>query len=273
MQARTILISAALVLVAAGCAQGDREPDVVAGFYPLAWAAEQIGGAGLDVVDLTPPGAEPHDLEPRPSDVGLIRDAGLVLYVRGFQPALDRALEQRDGPSLDAGGGAARTDPHVWLDPHRFATVARAIGAELDRTEAAERLARRLGALDREFSNGLAICERREIVTSHAAFGRLAARYGLRQVSLAGVSPEAEPTPRSLEALVEAVRATAATTVFTEPLLSPRVAETVARETGAKTAVLDPVEALGPEQQKRGDDYVSIMRRNLATLRTALGCR
>ena len=273
MQTRTVLISAALVLVAAGCAQGDREPDVVAGFYPLAWAAEQIGGPALDIYDLTPPGAEPHDLEPRPSDVGLIRDAGLVLYVRGFQPALDRALADRDGPSLDVGGAGARTDPHVWLDPNRFAAVVRAIGAELDRKEAADRLARRLGALDREFSNGLASCERREIVTSHAAFGRLAARYGLRQVSLAGVSPEAEPTPRALEALVEAVSATHATTVFTEPLLSPRVAETVARETGAKTAVLDPVEALGPEQQKRGDDYVSIMRRNLAALRTALGCR
>ena len=163
-------------------------------------------------------------------------------------------------------------DPHVWLDPVRFSAIAAAIGAG-EAGERARDFVARLAALDREFRSGLERCERREIVTAHAAFGRLAARYDLRQISLAGLSPEAEPTPRELERLVEAVRATGATTVFTEPLVSPRVADTVARETGGRTAVLDPIEGLTEEQVARGDDYFSVMRRNLATLRVALGCR
>jgi zinc transport system substrate-binding protein len=273
MWARIVLIFA-LLGGATGCAlTGSAPADVVAGFYPLAWAAEEIGGPELRVVNLTPNGAEPHDLEPSARDVRRIREARLVLYVGGFQPALERALAGRDGPSLDVHAGQRGQDPHVWLDPVRFAGVVRVIGRELERPEQARELAQRLTALDRAYQSGLADCRRHEIVTSHAAFGYLAARYGLQQISLAGVSPEAEPTPQALRRLVEAVRATGATTVFTEPLVSRRVAETVARETGAHTAVLDPVEGLTSEQQRRGDDYLSIMRRNLAALRRALSCR
>jgi zinc transport system substrate-binding protein len=273
MPARIVLI---LVLLggATGCAlTGSARGGVVAGFYPLAWAAQEIGGPELGVVNLTPNGAEPHDLEPSARDVRRIREARLVLYVRGFQPALERALAGRDGPSLDVRAGEGGQDPHVWLDPARFAGIVRMIGGELGRPARAHALAGRLNALDREFRAGLADCRTHEIVTSHAAFGYLAARYGLRQVALSGLSPEAEPTPRALQRLVEAVRDTGATTVFTEPLVSPRVAETVARETGARTAVLDPVEGLTPSQQSRGEDYISIMRRNLAALRQALACR
>jgi zinc transport system substrate-binding protein len=272
MRARIVLIFAVLAL-ASGCSGGGDAADVVAGFYPLAWAAQQVGGPGLRVENLTPAGAEPHDLEPSARDVQRIRDARVVLYVRGFQPALERALEGRDGPSLDVRGGSAGQDPHVWLDPVRFAAIARSIARELGRTQAAGAVDERLSVLDRAFRAGLASCRRHEIVTSHAAFGYLAARYGLRQVSLAGLSPEAEPTPQALKRLVDTVRATGATTVFTEPLVSPRLAETVARETGARTAILDPIEGLTTEQQRRGDDYLSIMRRNLSALRQALSCR
>jgi zinc transport system substrate-binding protein len=262
-----------LLALAAGCSDEGSGADVVAGFYPLAWAARQIGGPELRVDDLTPAGAEPHDLEPSARDVQRIRDARLVLYIRGFQPALERALKGRDGPSLDVRAGSRGSDPHVWLDPVRFAAIVHSIGRELGRPRSADALARRLKALDRDFRAGLASCRRREVVTSHAAFGYLAARYGLHQVSLSGLSPEAEPTPRALQRLIEEVRKTGATTVFTEPLASPRVVETVARETGARTAVLDPVEGLTAEQRRRGDDYFSIMRRNLAALRQALSCR
>jgi zinc transport system substrate-binding protein len=275
MPARIILIFAALTVLAAGCSSesDDGRTDVVAGFYPLAYAAEQIGGAEVRVTNLTPAGVEPHDLEPTARDVEDLRDADLVLYARGLQPALERAVEGQEDRMLDVRAGDSGLDPHVWLDPIRFSSIARAIGGRVGRPEPARDFVARLAALDREFRSGLARCERREIVTAHAAFGRLAARYDLRQISLAGLSPEAEPTPRELERLVEAVRATGATTVFTEPLVSPRVADTVARETGARTAVLDPIEGLTEEQVARGDDYFLVMRRNLATLRVALGCR
>jgi zinc transport system substrate-binding protein len=132
---------------------------------------------------------------------------------------------------------------------------------------------RRVAKLNADYRAGLAHCERREIVTSHEAFGYLADRYGLKQIAITGISPEAEPTPRALEDVIEQVRESGATTIFFETLLSPRIAETVARETGARTAVLNPIEGLTEDELARGQNYFSVMRENLATLRKALGCR
>ena len=170
-------------------------------------------------------------------------------------------------------GGEENSDPHVWLDPMRFAALARRVAATLGRPTAADPLVARLGKLDREFRAGLAHCERRELVTSHAAFGYLARAYALEQVPLAGLAPEAEPSARDIEALVREVERSGATTVFFETLVSPRLAETVAREAGARTAVLDPLEGLTDDEVSAGDDYFSVMHANLAELRKALGCR
>jgi zinc transport system substrate-binding protein len=277
-------------LASAGCGGADdTEREVVAAFYPLAYVASQVTPEGTTVTDLTPPGAEPHDLELTPRDIGRLRDASLVVYVAGFQPAVDQALEDRSGPSLDAigvisgipapeeehagdDGRGGSIDPHVWLDPVRYAAVARAVAEELGRPQAADDVVSRLEALDSELRRGLARCERREIVTSHAAFGYLADRYGLEQVPLVGLAPEAEPSARDIEQLVGEVRASGATTVFFEPLVSPRLAETVAREAGVRTAVLDPIEGVTPAHADHGADYFTLMRDNLAALRRALGC-
>jgi zinc transport system substrate-binding protein len=259
----------------AGCAGSTNTGSsrIVAAFYPLAWAAERIGGGGIDVVNLTPPGAEPHDVELSPRDVEAIRDADLVLYAgSGFQPAVEDAVRDRSGPSFDVLGGRD-DDPHVWLDPVRFADVVGDIGRALGRPERANELAAELRALDEDYRRGLERCARRTLVTAHAAFGHLAARYGLRQLSLTGRSPEAEPGPRELERLVDEVRDSGVTTVFAEPLVAEGLAKTVARESGAAVAILDPVEGLTHERIEAGDDYLSVMRENLATLRKALGCR
>ena len=276
------MLAAALGATGCGEADGSGQRTVVAAFYPLAYAAEQVGD-GVQVTNLTPPGAEPHDLELSPRDVGRVRDAALVVYVGdGFQPSVERAVEDRQGPSLDvlaqadlaraSGDGGAR-DPHVWLDPIRYAAVARRIATELGDPAGADRLVGRLRALDARFRNGLERCKRRELVTSHAAFGYLAARYGLRQVPLVGLSPEAEPGPRDVQRLVDRVRATGATTVFAEPLASSALADTVARESGATTATLDPLEGLTSAEVDAGADYFTVMDANLAALRKALACR
>jgi zinc transport system substrate-binding protein len=159
----------------------------------------------------------------------------------------------------------------VWLDPVRYEQIAKRIGAVLDRPS--EPFVRRVAKLHADYRAGLARCERREIVTSHEAFGYLSDRYGLKQIAITGFSPEAEPTPRALEHVIEQVRESGATTVFFETLLSPRIAETVARETGARTAVLNPIEGLTEDELARGENYFTVMRENLATLRKALGCR
>jgi len=273
-----MMILAPLALAACGSkgGGGGGGKQVVAAFYPLAFAAEQIDPS-VSVENLTPPGAEPHDLEVSPSDVEKIRSADLVLLLgQGFQPQLEDAagtgkkvLLLLDTPGLNLRPG----DPHVWLDPSRYALLVRRMGSALGRPQAAERLIAKLHTLDREYRTGLAHCARKEIVTSHEAFGYLAQRYGLEQVAITGISPEAEPTPQKLADAIATVRRTHATTVFFETLVSPRLADTVARETGATTAVLNPIEGLTPEEQKGGADYFSLMRANLADLRQALGCR
>lgn len=252
---------------------------VVAAFYPLAYAAQELGGDTVSVSNLTRPGAEPHDLEVSPADVARVRAAALVLLLgHGFQPQLERAARGAGGTVLELldtkGLGRFRTgDPHVWLDPLRYALLVERIGAALHERPAAGRLVARLRALDRAYRAGLARCARREIVTSHAAFAYLARRYGLTQIAIEGVNPEAEPAPRDLARVIQAVRTKRATTVFFETLASPRLAQTVARETGARTAALDPIEGLSPAAVEAGADYFSVMRSNLAHLREGLGCR
>jgi zinc transport system substrate-binding protein len=272
------------VALSVGCGGGeaaDGRISVVAAFYPLAYAAEEIGGERVAVRNLTPPGAEPHDVELSARDVERIRSADVALYLgSGFQPAFERAVEGARGEAVDLLDELTLidrqddgVDPHVWLDPLRYADLARRVGEVLERPEPAALLAERLGALDAEFEHGLAECARREIVTSHSAFGYLADRYGLEQVAISGLTPEAEPTPRDLEQIVREVRKRSATTVFFEPLVSPRLAETVAREAGVRTAVLNPIEGLTKEELAGGKNYFSLMRTNLAALREALGCR
>jgi zinc transport system substrate-binding protein len=294
----TLTVAAALT----GCGGDDSESGaqqgtgVVAAFYPLAYAAEEIGGPGVDVVNLTPPGAEPHDLELSIRDVEQVRDADLVLYLSGFQPALERAVRDANGRTVDllegldllAGGAGheeeaeeeghageeeSEFDPHVWLDPVRYTQVADRIAAALEAAPGAEAFATELRELDADYERGLADCERHELVTSHAAFGYLADRYGLEQIAISGLTPEAEPTASELEHVVDQIREHGATTVFFETLVSPKLAETVARESGATTAALDPLEGLTEEALARGENYFSVMRRNLESLRRALGCR
>jgi zinc transport system substrate-binding protein len=290
MITRLVLILVCSVTLA-GCGSDSARDDapgsrharsVVAAFYPLAFLAERIGGETVEVRNLTPAGAEPHDVELSARDVETLRDADYVLYLGGdFQPAVEDAVDDADGRTVDVLSGLEllkgkhghETDPHIWLDPIRFAEAARQVGAALDRPEPAAALSRELRDLDLEFKRGLRRCKRREIVTSHAAFGYLAQRYGLEQIPVTGISPEAEPSARDLERVVSEVRRRGATTVFFETLVSPRVAETVAREAGARTAELNPIEGLSEDELAAGENYFSVMRANLAALRRALGCR
>jgi zinc transport system substrate-binding protein len=308
------LLTAALVIGAlTACGDdnasgaSDAKLNVVAAFYPLQFVAEKVGGDAVNVTNLAKPGAEPHDLELNADQVAQIADAKVVVYLKGFQPAVDEAVEQQGAdrafdvstavPLLDPPAGhdehegeeagakeeeheepAGGKDPHVWLDPTRLATIGEKVAERLgqaDPDRAADYTARAaafrsdLDALDKEYAAGLKTCERREIVTSHSAFGYLADRYDLEQIGITGLTPEDEPSPQRLAEVATEAREHKATTIFFETLVSPKVAETIASEVGAKTAVLDPIEGLQPGSS---DDYFSVMRNNLATLKPALGC-
>jgi zinc transport system substrate-binding protein len=287
-----VVMSAALVLALSGAVAtaAVSRVRVVASFYPLAWATRVVGGAGVRVSDLTPSGAEPHDLELTSGARDAIDDADLAVVLGGgFQPAVEDATGQRAGPTLavidslpKAVRVRARHDPHVWLDPVLMRSIVTAISSRLQRLDpghraryraAAGKLAGRLVDLDAEYRSGLASCARKLLVTAHEAFGWLARRYGLEQRGIAGIDPELEPAPDRLAELADLARREGVTTIFTEELVSSRVARTVAREAGGlRTKVLSPLESLSPTEHDRGDDYFDVMRANLAKLRTALGC-
>ena len=278
----TLTLTLALDACGASGTTGSTRPTAVAAFFPIAATMRALVGSRVAVRDLTPPGVEPHDLELTTRDLDAILDAKLVVVMgRGFQPAIERAARNRDGGAvfvldrLHSG-----SDPHVWLDPVTMRRVVQVLAASSTRalpTAGATiranraRLEGELDLLDREYRAGLARCDRRVIVTAHAAFGRLSEQYGLRQEAIAGISPEQEPDPRRLAELADLVRREHVTTVFTERLVSARVARTLAREAGVKTAVLDPIES--PRGVTTFAGYLSSMRANLTALRHALGCR
>lgn len=290
--ARRAVATAVALAVAGGCASGATGPTaggrpvIVTSLFPIAAVIERIGGPAVAVRDLAPPGVEPHDLELTSTQLDAILDASLAVVMgKDFQPSIETGAARRDGPTvrvLDRLGGAVHgTDPHVWLDPALLARVVRelapAVAATVPRAQRvaihrrAEATARELEALDAEYRAGLRTCDRDVIVSAHDAFGYLARRYDVRVEAIAGISPEQEPDPQRLAELAELVQRDHVTTVFTEELVSPRVARTLAREAGVRTAVLDPIES--PVRGKGFAGYLAAMRANLRVLRPALGCR
>ena len=271
--------------------------DVTVGFYPYEFVAQRVGGDDVSVTNLTSPGGEPHDLELSPRQVAALQETHLVLYSQGFQPAVDEAVEQsasdrsldvlttvelREGAheehDEDEGEEHADegADPHVWLDPVRLSTIAGAVADRLgelsperagDFERRAQELSAELKQLDGELQRGLADCTRTQLVTSHDAFGYLADAYGLEQVPLSGLSPEDEASPKRLAEVARYAKEQGVTTIFFEELVSPKVAESLAREVGATATALNPLE--GPPAD---GDYLTEMRANLETLRTGLGC-
>lgn len=286
-----VALPLALPLALGGCsALGDDSEDglqVAAAFYPLQYAASRVAGDLADVDNLTLPGKEPHDLELTVSETAQIVEADLVVYEQGFQPAVDDGIDQNaEGTVLDVTAVAdllssdeGDPDPHFWQDPLRMAAVGDALAeelAEIDpghaddfRANAAD-LRADLETLDAEYAEGLADCDRDTVVVSHDAFGYLA-KYGLDLAPVAGLSPDAEPTPADLADLQQLIDEEGITTVFSETLGSPRFTRPLAEDLGLRSEVLDPLEGLAGADDST--DYLSLMRDNLAALQQANGCR
>ncbi|MFD5374250.1 metal ABC transporter substrate-binding protein [Streptomyces griseoincarnatus] len=286
--------------------------DVVASFYPMAFLAERIGGEHVHVTSLTQPGQEPHDLEISARQTAQLEEADAALYLKGLQPSVDEAIGQSpiatkiDAAELtaleehgtEAGHGEEHGDehghedehghdhdheggdPHIWLDPVKYAEVAEGVGKAFQKADpdhAADyrkntaTLVKDLEALDEKFRTGLANRTTDVFVTSHAAFGYLAERYGLTEEAISGLDPDTEPSGARVKELQKIAKDDGVTTVFYETLVSDKTAKTLAGDTGLKTDVLDPVE--GITDHSRGEDYFQVMEANLTALRTALGAR
>ncbi|RZD57618.1 zinc ABC transporter substrate-binding protein [Streptomyces albidoflavus] len=316
------------VLSACGGAESGGSADgklaVTASFYPLEFLVEQIGGDHVDVTTLTGPGVEPHDLDITPRQTGQMSEADVLLYLRGLQPAVDKAVDQAgvkntvdaaDLTTLEAHGsssgdghdhgegdghdhgeeeghdhaeeegdghdhGDSGLDPHIWLDPVKYAEMADGVGEALQKADPdhaadyrknTEALTGKLKKLDQNYRDGLKNTDTRTFITTHAAFGYLAERYGLDQESIAGVDPESEPSPARMKELQKIAAQEKVTTVFFETLASDRTAKVLAEDTGLRTGVLDPLEGITDKSQ--GDDYLEVMEANLAALKKALGAK
>ncbi|MFJ4834204.1 metal ABC transporter substrate-binding protein [Streptomyces sp. NPDC088747] len=279
--------------------------DVVASFYPLQYLAEEIGGDHVSVTSLTEPGQEPHDLEISAKQTAQLQESDAVLYLKGLQPAVDDAVAQSevktkiDAATLttlekhgnEVGGHAAEhddsegeetgaTDPHIWLDPVRYAEVAEGVGKAFEKEDpdnAGEyrsntaALVKKLDALDTQYEDGLKNTDSKVFITTHAAFGYLAERYGLTEEAINGLDPESEPSANRVKDLETMAKADGVTTVFYETLVSDDTARTIADDAGLKTDVLDPIE--GITDKSKGDDYLQVMESNLKALRAALGAK
>lgn len=282
--ARTAALAGLLVCAVTGCAGGparstDGSLDVLVSSYPLEYVVDEVGGAHVTVVNLTPPGGDTHGLEPAPRDVAALADADVVVHLSGgMQPAVDDAVAlARPAHLVDAAAVADRgPDPHFWLDPVRLAGLGRQVADELSAadpdhaaafTEGADRLAATLGSIDREYAEVLAPCRGATLLAAHEAFGYLTDRYGLRQVGVAGLDPHVEPSPGRLREVAGTVQASGARTIFFEAAAGSSVAEVLAGDLGLSTDVLSPIERVGA-----GQTYPGLMATNLEALRRGLGC-
>ncbi|GCB49563.1 zinc ABC transporter substrate-binding protein [Streptomyces sp. NL15-2K] len=283
--------------------------DVVASFYPMQFLAEQIGGDHVNVTTLTEPGQEPHDLELSTKQTADLGEADAVLYLKTLQPAVDEAVSQsqvknkidaatltkledhgsteheHEGEEAPAEEKPSEEeehalDPHIWLDPVKYAEVAKGVGAALEKGDPdhaddykknTDALVKKLDDLNTRFTNGLKTTDTKVFFTNHAAFGYLAERYGLTQEAISGLDPESEPSPARIKELQTEAKADGVTTVFYETLVSDKTAKTLAKDAGLKTDVLDPLE--GITDKSKGDDYFQVMESNLKSLETALGAK
>lgn len=267
---------------------------VTATYYPLYDFAMAIGGDKVEVSNITPPGAEPHDYEATPKQLAQAQDAQVFIYngahlepwadnfLQDYKHVIVRASRNIDIDSLadQANPSKKVQDPHFWLDPVLAQTMVDNVRDGLIQADPthkaffydrADSYKAQLAALDQAFRTGLASCQTREVVSAHQAFGYLAKRYNLKVTAIAGLSAQEEPSPARLADLAKLVRAKHIHYIFFESLTSPALAKALARETGAQTAVFDPIEGLNHETQAK--NYLSLQYDNLAQLRTALACQ
>ncbi|MEV0324341.1 metal ABC transporter substrate-binding protein [Streptomyces sp. NPDC050658] len=295
---------------------GDGKLNVVASFYPMQFLAQEIGGKHVSVDTLTKPGVEPHDLELSPKQTASLGEADMILYLKGIQPAVDDAIGQsgventvdaatltklekhgtgvghdhghgheeegheEEGHEEEGHEGEAGADPHVWLDPVKYAEVAEGVGKAMEKADPdhaaaykknTKDLVKKLDGLNTKFEDGLKDTKTKTFITTHSAFGYLAERYGLDQEGIAGIDPESDPSPARIKELQEIAKEDDVSTVFFETLASDKTAKTLATDANLKTDVLDPLE--GITDKSEGDDYIEVMESNLAALQKALGAK
>lgn len=283
--------------------EGSKKLQIVTTFYPMYYFAHKVAGSSANVELLVPNGAEPHDWEPTAKDMAKIQDADMFIYnSRYFETWTEKVLKSINDSNLnviEASNGielmdalkseeeeeehhsesASSKDPHVWLSPVLAQQEVENIAKALEQADPknkdqfeknAAALNSELADLDRLYKETIEKAQKKEFVTQHAAFGYLAKQYGLTQIPIAGLSPDVEPTLGKLAALTELTKKDNVKIIYFEELTSSKVAQTLAKEIGAKTEVLNPLEGLTKEEQEKGLDYIDVMKKNLEALKLSI---
>ncbi|HLO03885.1 MAG TPA: metal ABC transporter substrate-binding protein [Symbiobacteriaceae bacterium] len=300
------LLAGALALALAGCGAATQSTDsskvkVAVSFYGLEEWTKIVGGDRVQVTNLVPPGVEPHEWEPNPSELKTLEQAKAFFYVgAGYEHWVDQtltAIGKKDLVAVEASHGFALLesgahegetghdhgglDPHIWLDPQGAIQMVKAVRDGLIQadpagkaiyTTNAEAYMAKVEGLDQKFAAGLKSCKSDEIFVTHEAYGYLAHRYNLHQHAVLGLSPETEPDPKTLAELIKVAKAEGVKVIFTETVASNKLTEVLAKEVGARTLTLHTFENLTDDERKAGADYIKVMEQNLANLKQGLEC-
>ncbi len=266
-------------------------------FHPLAEFAEKIGGNRIEVFNLTPPGADPHEFEPAARDIARLHSAHAFFHMgAGIDPWADHLnlsnvisvrmtdlfnLMETDDEHEHEGHGHEE-DPHIWLDPvlaKSMVEIIRDTLIEVDEEgrkeyeKNADVTFLKLDELHKKYRRSLSACELDHLVISHASIGYLAHRYDFHMISVSGLSPEEEPSPKRMAEISDIIKKENIDHIFFETTMSPAIAETIARETGAELLIFNNLESLSEKDIAEGKDYFSVMESNLELIKTALKCR
>ena len=303
-----LIASLAILFIMVGCGNQEATKDstklqIVTSFYPMYDFTQNVAGDNAEVSVLMKAGTEPHDYEPSAKDIAKIADSDVFVYnskemetwVSSVLTNIDtkktvvvdasQGIDLLEGDHSDDeteaehGGHSHAHDPHIWLNPvlaqKQVDTIKEGIiKADTKNKETYEKNAlaykEKLAALNEKFEMGLKNAENRTFVTQHAAFAYLANRYDLEQVAIAGLSPDQEPSPAKLAELNDFIKENNIKIIYFAETASPKIAKTVANETGAKLEVLSPIEGITQEEQEKGVDYIKVMEKNLEALEKAI---
>lgn len=266
---------------------------VYTSFYAMYDFTNKIGGDKINLINLVPTGTEPHDWEPSPNDIVNLEQADVFIYsgggMEGWTEKILESVENKELIVIEASQNIEflksdeheeqEYDPHVWLDPmlakEQMNEIKKGlIGADPKNKEYYENNylsnAKLLDELDEEYKTTLSPFVRRDVIVAHDAYGYLCRAYELNQIPIEGLNADFEPSPARMTEIIKFAKENNIKTIFFEELVSPKVAEAIADEIGAQTAILSPLEGIKEEDLKKGKEYFSVMKDNLDALVKAL---
>lgn len=292
---KLVIILFSILIIVVGCSSKEDSNYtesgkmlVYASFYPLYFLADEIGGDNIDLRMVVPNGVDSHDYEPSMNQLKEIENAQLFIYNgANYESWADKVVgniidEKRTinaSQLVDLNVIDGNPDPHIWLNPDNMIQIGKAIKEKLVSLDEKNKdeyeknfneLSDRLRELDNRYFEVLKDKNKDSIIVSHAAFGYMTERYGFNQIPVSGISPEQEPSPKTIANLIETARNKNHEYIFLETLASPKTVQVIAEETNLQILTLNPIEGLTEEQLKNGEDYISLMEDNLENLKKAL---